>query len=145
MLIAGQPFRLLQWFPRQFASFARKVHRHPYSTATGLKYIPIWDNPIIGSASAAMTTRARKLDKSVHSGGQAAFCELMIKARKTAGLTQHDVAKRLHRPQSFVAKYEGGERRVDVVEFVEICRAIEADPQKLLKLLIQATPIPRST
>ena len=32
------------------------------------------------------------------------------------------------KPQSFVAKYEGGERRVDVVEFIEICKAIEADP-----------------
>jgi hypothetical protein len=42
-----------------------------------------------------------------------------------------------HRPQSFVAKYEGGERRVDVVEFIEICRAIETDPNKLLKILIQ--------
>jgi transcriptional regulator with XRE-family HTH domain len=84
-----------------------------------------------------MATRARKLDKSVHSQGQTTFCELMVKARKSAGLTQHDLAKRLHKPQSFVAKYEGGERRVDVVEFIEICKAIEADPNKLLKVLIR--------
>ena len=84
-----------------------------------------------------MATRARKLGKSVHSAGQVAFCELMIRARKNAGLTQHEVAKRLHKPQSFVAKYEGGERRIDVVEFIEICKAIEADPNKLLKVLIQ--------
>ena len=84
-----------------------------------------------------MATRARKLDKSVHSAGQTAFCELMIKARKTAGLTQHELAKRLRRPQSFVAKYEGGERRVDVVEFIEICKALETDPNKLFKVLIQ--------
>ena len=84
-----------------------------------------------------MASRARKLDKSVHSTGQTAFCELMVKARKSAGLTQHELAKRLHKPQSFVAKYEGGERRVDVVEFIEICKAIEADPNKLLKVLIQ--------
>jgi transcriptional regulator with XRE-family HTH domain len=86
-----------------------------------------------------MAPRERKLDKSVHSESQIAFCELMIKARKTAGLTQRDLAKRLRRPQSFVAKYEGGERRVDVVEFIEICKAIEADPNKLLKVLIQRT------
>src|SRR5216684_2578225 len=73
-----------------------------------------------------MASRARKLDKSVHSAGQTAFCEMMIKARKTAGLTQHELAKRLHKPQSFVAKYEGGERRIDVVEFVTICQAIGA-------------------
>ena len=84
-----------------------------------------------------MAPRARKLDKSVHSSGQTAFCELMIRVRKAAGLTQHQLAKRLHKPQSFVAKYEGGERRVDVVEFIEICKAIEADPNRLLKVLIQ--------
>jgi transcriptional regulator with XRE-family HTH domain len=84
-----------------------------------------------------MATRARKLNKSVHSAGKTVFCELIIKARKSAGLTQHELSKRLHKPQSFVAKYEGGERRVDVVEFIEICKAIEADPHKLLKVLIQ--------
>src|ERR1700692_971513 len=84
-----------------------------------------------------MAPRARKLDKSVHSAGQTAFCEVMIGARKASGLTQHQLAKRLRRPQSFVAKYEGGERRVDVVEFIEICKAVEADPNKLLKVLIQ--------
>jgi transcriptional regulator with XRE-family HTH domain len=85
-----------------------------------------------------MASRARKLDKSVHSAGQTAFCEMMIKARKTAGLTQHELAKRLHKPQSFVAKYEGGERRIDVVEFVTICQAIGADSAKILKILKNA-------
>jgi transcriptional regulator with XRE-family HTH domain len=86
-----------------------------------------------------MATRARKLDKLVHSGGQSAFCELMVKARKAAGLTQRELADRLQRPQSFVAKYEGGERRIDVVEFIEISRAIGAEPIKLLKALVQRT------
>ncbi len=85
-----------------------------------------------------MATRARKLDKSVHSEVQGAFSELMIKARKSARLTQHELAERLHKPQSFVAKYEGGERRIDVVEFVTVCQAIGADPAKLLKALIKA-------
>jgi transcriptional regulator with XRE-family HTH domain len=87
-----------------------------------------------------MATRARKLGKSVHSSGQTAFCELMVKSRKSAGLTQHELAKRLHKPQSFVAKYEGGERRVDVVEFIAISRALGADPTKLIKLLMKSTP-----
>jgi transcriptional regulator with XRE-family HTH domain len=52
-------------------------------------------------------------------------------------LTQQELAKRLHKPQSFIAKYEGGERRVDVVEFVTICKAIGADPAKLLKALLK--------
>jgi transcriptional regulator with XRE-family HTH domain len=85
-----------------------------------------------------MAPRARKLNKSVHSEAQSAFSELMIRARKSARLTQHELAKRLHKPQSFVAKYEGGERRIDVVEFVTICQAIGADPAKLLKVLTKA-------
>jgi transcriptional regulator with XRE-family HTH domain len=85
-----------------------------------------------------MATRARKLDKSVHSEGQSVFCELMIRARKAAGLTQRDLADRLRKPQSFVAKYEGGERRIDVVEFLTICQAIGADSAKILKALRNA-------
>ena len=61
----------------------------------------------------------------------------MIETRKNAGLTQHELAKRLKKPQSFIAKYEGGERRIDVVEFITICRAIAADPIKLLKTLAE--------
>jgi hypothetical protein len=48
------------------------------------------------------------------------------------------VADRIHKPQSFVAKYEGGERRIDVVEFLVICQAIGADSAKLLKALKNA-------
>ena len=55
----------------------------------------------------------------------------MIKARRSAGLTQIDLAKRLKKPQSFIAKYEGGERRIDVIEFLAITRAIGADPINL--------------
>jgi transcriptional regulator with XRE-family HTH domain len=51
---------------------------------------------------------------------------------QAAGLTQRTLAARLKKPQSFVAKYEGGERRLDVVEFIRIARALDADPLKLL-------------
>jgi transcriptional regulator with XRE-family HTH domain len=79
-----------------------------------------------------MTSAPRAIGKSIHTTDQAAFCELMVRARKAAGLTQHALARRLKKPQSFVAKYEGGERRLDVVEFIRISRALEADPLKLL-------------
>ncbi len=79
-----------------------------------------------------MTSGTRGIGKSVHSPDQGAFCALMVAARKAAGLTQQALALRLKKPQSFVAKYEGGERRLDVVEFVAISRALGADPLKLL-------------
>jgi transcriptional regulator with XRE-family HTH domain len=84
-----------------------------------------------------MTPRTRGLIKSVHSAEQEVFCRLMVAARKDARLTQQDVAKRLKKSQSFVARYEGGERRIDVVEFLVITRAIGADPVKLLRRLIR--------
>ncbi len=52
---------------------------------------------------------------------------LLTDARIKAGLTQLEVAGRLDRPQSFVSKYESGERRLDVVEFLEVCASIEVD------------------
>jgi transcriptional regulator with XRE-family HTH domain len=84
-----------------------------------------------------MASTARRIPKSVHSSAQLAFRELMTEAREKAGLTQQVLAKRLGKPQSFVAKYEGGERRLDVVEFLVIAGAIGADPVKLLRGLIR--------
>ena len=87
-----------------------------------------------------MTSRARKLPRSVHSPEQQAFRELMIKARARSGLTQQILAKRLGKPQSFVAKYEGGERRLDVLEFIGIARVLGADPVRLLRELATRLP-----
>jgi transcriptional regulator with XRE-family HTH domain len=61
----------------------------------------------------------------------------MIKAREEAGLTQAKLARRLGKSQSFVAKYEGGERRIDVVEFLVLARAIGTDPVRMLKILMR--------
>lgn len=57
--------------------------------------------------------------------------------RKSKNLTQAEVAERLGRPQSFVAKYEGGERRLDVAEFIEVARALETDPCTVLAELLR--------
>ena len=60
---------------------------------------------------------------------------LLIKTREDAGLTQVEVCERLGRPQSFLSKIERGVRNVDVIEFIEIAKAISADPAALLKKL----------
>jgi len=86
-----------------------------------------------------MAPRARGIDKSIHSSRQGALCQLLIAARKKAGLTQQEVARRLKKPQSFVAKFEGGERRLDVVEFLTVAAAIEADPLGMIRKLIRHT------
>ena len=58
--------------------------------------------------------------------------ELLISARKRAGLTQAEVAARLHKPQSYVSKYERGERRVDVIEFLQIARILKVRPNAII-------------
>ena len=52
--------------------------------------------------------------------------------RLAAGLTQSEVAARLEQSQSFVAKYEGGKRRLDVIEFMDIADAIGFDPAEFI-------------
>jgi transcriptional regulator with XRE-family HTH domain len=76
------------------------------------------------------------MSKSIHSPEHAKLHELLIAARKRAGLTQQQVAERLGRPQSFVAKYEGGERRLVVVEFVQVAKATGTDPVRVLRALV---------
>lgn len=63
----------------------------------------------------------------------------MVKARAKAGLTQSELAASLDRPQSFVSKYERGERRLDVVEFLEIARAVGLDPVEVIARLANST------
>jgi transcriptional regulator with XRE-family HTH domain len=70
--------------------------------------------------------------KSLHTPEYEHFRSLLIAARESAGLTQAGVSAKLDRPQSFVAKYEGGERRLDVVEFIEVCAALDVDPHTVL-------------
>ena len=73
------------------------------------------------------------MGKSIHSPQHQKLRDLLISARKKAGLTQAEVAERLNRPQSFVAKYEGGERRLDVIEFIQVARAVGLDPARAMR------------
>lgn len=61
------------------------------------------------------------------------FLEKLISTRKAAGITQQELASCLKRPQSFVSKYERRERRLDVVEFITICRSLKADPHRIVR------------
>ena len=72
------------------------------------------------------------MKKTVHTVAQLALRRGLVKARKSAELTQQELAKHLGKPQSFVAKYETGERRLDVVEFLRVMRAIGTREQPLL-------------
>jgi predicted transcriptional regulator len=72
------------------------------------------------------------MPKSIHRDSYKLLCALLVARRKEAGLSQYDLARKLNRPQSFVAKIEVGERRIDVLEFLDITRALNADPFEIL-------------
>ena len=56
--------------------------------------------------------------------------EQLTKLRKEQSLTQKELAERLGKPQSFVSKYESGERKLDVIEFILISQQIGVDPKE---------------
>jgi transcriptional regulator with XRE-family HTH domain len=72
------------------------------------------------------------MSKTLHTPEYEHFRLLITTAREKSGLTQADVAAKMGRPQSFVSKYESGERRLDVVEFIHVCEALKVDPQALI-------------
>jgi len=59
--------------------------------------------------------------------------ELLIAARKNAGITQVELGKRIGQRQTFISKFEQGERRLDIAEFIAVSRAIGADPIQIIK------------
>ena len=71
------------------------------------------------------------LRKTLRTRGHRALIAILVEARERAGLTQRDLAARLKRPHSFVGRIEAGERRVDVIEFIEIARVMDIDPREL--------------
>ena len=60
---------------------------------------------------------------------------LLRETRTKAGLTQAELASRLHRDQTFVSKYETGERRLDILELRDVCRAIGVDFKQFIRAL----------
>ena len=75
------------------------------------------------------------MPKSLNTSRHVALRLELLNARKDARLTQASVAEALEQPQSYVAKIEGGERRLDVVEFLDFSDALGIDPAALIKRL----------
>jgi transcriptional regulator with XRE-family HTH domain len=82
-----------------------------------------------------MAVECFPLTSSVFSEKYDRFRRLLITARKEAGLTQAVVAEKLARPQSYVSKYERGERRLDVIEFFDVAQALGIEPFRFLHAL----------
>jgi transcriptional regulator with XRE-family HTH domain len=68
--------------------------------------------------------------------------QVLVETRKSKGVTQQELADRMDRPQSYIAKVETGERRLDVVEFVDWLKALdcsETDTTNVISTILSAT------
>src|ERR1700722_1167354 len=79
---------------------------------------------------------ARNL-KTLRSRRHRALCAALLSARKAAGLSQDELASRLKTSQTVIARIEIGERRIDVVEFIDLAKALRVDPKDILSHLMQ--------
>jgi len=75
--------------------------------------------------------------KSIHSSRYRQFLELLRAERRNAGVTQVMLANRIGVTQSVISKMESGERRLDVVETLEICDALRISQRDFLLAVVE--------
>ena len=75
------------------------------------------------------------MEKSIYSAEYQRLCALLRELRQEADLTQVQVAAQLDVPQSFVSKYESGERRLDVIELSHVAKALGVSLRDVLERL----------
>lgn len=79
----------------------------------------------------------RVMFKAKFTAADNVFRDLLKDLRNERNLTQRQLAKRLKVPQSYVSKYETGERRLDFVETVYVCRALDVSIEEFVRLFSQ--------
>ena len=75
--------------------------------------------------------------KALRSPRHRALCAVLAAARKAAGLSQQELALRLKTSQTVIARIEIGERRIDVIEFIDLSRALKIDPREIVSQLMR--------
>jgi transcriptional regulator with XRE-family HTH domain len=80
------------------------------------------------------------MTKSTSTEAYSLMAETLIQLRRDAGLTQGQLAHRLGKPQAFVSTVERGNRRIDIIEFYAITRALEADPVSVFAQIVRILP-----
>ena len=81
-----------------------------------------------------------QMTRSVFLLSYGVLTQCLVDARTNAGITQVELAERLGRPQSFVSKVEGGDRRLDMIEFLQITAALNVDPEPIMRSVLAALP-----
>ena len=82
------------------------------------------------------------MPKTIFTGANKIVVEVLRQARMDAGLTQAELAVKIGRDQSHISLIEGSQRRLDLVEFHAIARAMERDPVELFAVISSALDRP---
>lgn len=82
----------------------------------------------------------KTLAGAAHTETYLVFRRNLVESRKAAALSQAELAKMLGKPPSYVAKYELGERRLDVVEMCVILKCIGINPFEFLQAIFDDAP-----
>ena len=96
---------------------------------------PLLHYPILGYLRQVRDYRA--VPRAAHNDAYRLCRALLSQLRRRKGLTQAALANLLGVPQSYVSKYELGERRIDLLETLEICRALDTDPVVFVRTLVK--------
>jgi len=80
------------------------------------------------------------MSKSVFGGAHPELVQVLTDARKSSGLTQTELGQKVGKDQSYISLIENSQRRVDVLEFVALCRAMKLDPAKIFAVLLERLP-----
>gem|GEM_PF-1129818 len=99
-----------------------------------LKRLSVYAKPVLGSTR--FRFYIRRVTHSVFTKRYRLLLSILISLREQKGLSQNQLAVKLKKPQSFVSKYERGERRLDVVELLDITRVLQADPHEIIDKLV---------
>lgn len=87
-----------------------------------------------------MAQRGPVLPKSVHTDAYASLVGVLVSRRKQLRVTQAELGRRLGKPQPFISEIETRERRLDVIEFYAVARALGVDPRELFAEVVAVLP-----
>ncbi|MGN0929676.1 MAG: helix-turn-helix domain-containing protein [Alphaproteobacteria bacterium] len=76
------------------------------------------------------------MEKSIYSSNYSCLINILVRKRKQYNISQINLAKSLGIPQPIISKIENRDRRLDVIEFVEICFALGVNPKSVFNELI---------
>lgn len=87
--------------------------------------------------------KGKQPNKSLYTPGYDRILAMLRETRHAAGLSQEALAERLGRKQIYVSRCESGERRVDLLEWLEVVLACQADPCIFIKEIVPLVELPR--